>query len=315
MSDSLLQASDWYIRLNADDVTAADKRAFQQWLDASIQNLKAWERVESVNSPFLGIDPLLSKTVLLKRDALSLSRRQMLKKMGIVVVAGTTGLIAYRQQPWETMLADYSTPKGKIQTVSLSDNTVLVLNTDSAIDVKFTETGRIIQLIKGEVLIETGHGPGSNRPFSVHTSAGIVKALGTRFSVRQHDDYVSVNVFEDSVLINLAELPSHEQKLHSGLSITFTTQALSDVQPLTPGANLWSRGILSVVDMPLIEFLKELNRYHRGFLRCAPDIENTLISGSFPLNDLNAILVSIQETHHLRVNTVTRYWITISKAS
>lgn len=310
MSNPITIASEWYIKLNEADCSEEDRIAFAAWKEASPANVKAWNRIVQVNEPFEGLEPVISKEVLLQREAFSVSRRNLLKNLGIVAVASSTGFLAYQQKPWQTMLADYSTHKGEIKTLHLSDETQLVLNSDTAIDQLYDDDSRTIKLIKGEVLIETGHGKGSSVPFRVQTKYGIITALGTRFSVRQHADYVSVNVYQDAVSIKTFANAGFKRKLHENQTTIFNDDILPEIKPLKFGTDLWAKGILSVVDLPLNEFLIELDRYYTGYLRCDPAIADILISGSFPLNDINAIFSSLQNTHPVRAHAMTRYWIT-----
>jgi transmembrane sensor len=310
MPDPLTIASEWYIKINEANCSEDDRIAFESWKNASSFNLNAWNRIQQVNESFKGLEPVISKEVLLQHETFSLSRRHLLKNLGIVAVATGTGLIAYRQKPWQVMLADYTTHKGETKALYLPDETMLVLNTDTAINQQYNEKSRTIKLIKGEVLIETGHGKGASIPFKVHTKYGIITALGTRFSVRQHSDYVSVNVYKDAVSIETFANNGFKQKLYENHTTIFNDQITPAIKSLKFGTDLWIKGILSVVDMPLNEFLIELDRYYIGYLRCDPRIANVLISGSFPLNDVNAIFSSLQSTHPIRAQAVSKYWIT-----
>lgn len=303
-------ASEWYIKLNEVDCSEEDRIAFQVWKDASPHHLKAWNRIQQVNQPFEGLEPVISKEVLLQKEAFSLSRRNLLKNISVIAFATSTGFLAYHQKPWQTMLADYSTEKGEIKTLHMPDETTLVLNSDTAIDQQYDHESRTIRLFKGEVLIETGHGKGSSVPFRVHTKYGVITALGTRFSVRQHSDYVSVNVYKDIVSIKTFANPDTNQKLYANHTTIFNDEVTPIIKPLRYGTDLWTKGILSVADLPLNEFLTELDRYYTGYLRCDPAIANVLISGSFPLNDINAIFSSLQNTHPIRAQSITKYWVT-----
>ncbi|CAG0996638.1 Protein FecR [Methylophilaceae bacterium] len=313
MSDPIKVASEWYVRINEPDASDEDRRAFACWKAASPANADAWERIRKVNEPFEGLEPAISKAVLLQHESTSLSRRRVLKKLGIVVVLSSSGLLAYRQQPWQAVLADYSTGKGENRTLALPDATELVLNTGTAIDTRYSESSRTVVLLKGEILVETGHGSGISAPFKVQTRHGTVTALGTRFSVRDHGDHISVNVFKDSVLIKSSN-HQEERIISADWSASFSKDTAPETTPLLPGSDLWAKGILSVNDMPLKQFLLELGRYHDGFLRCDQAIENIPVSGSFPVNDINEILSSLKNTHPVRIETVTRYWITLKPA-
>lgn len=311
MNDALIAATEWYLRIHAEDVSEKDWLAFNQWKEASPENGQAWARIQQVNQSFEGLEPAASKAAL--QQPKSLARRQTIKNMSIFIVAGSAGYLTYRQQPWQGLWADYTTEKGASRTLQLSDETTLVLNTDTAIDSIYSNASRTIHLIKGEVLIETGHGAGSAVPFNVHTKFGEVTALGTRFSVRIHESYISVNVYKDSVRIST---PTQNQQkiLTANQTATCNEHSISEVTPLALGSDLWAKGILVVTHMPLKTFLAEINRYYTGFLRCDPSIAQMDISGSFPLNDMQAIFDNLQSTYPIQIDSFTSYWVTLKPA-
>ena len=46
------QATRWFVRLRADDASEGDRRAWQQWLEASRDHRDAYARVEALWSSF-----------------------------------------------------------------------------------------------------------------------------------------------------------------------------------------------------------------------------------------------------------------------
>jgi len=311
MTEALITATESYLRIHAEEVSEHDLLAFKQWKEASPENSQAWARIQQVDQPFEGLEPAASKAAL--QQPKSPARRQALRNMSLLLVAGSAGYMAYRQQPWQGLWADYATDKGATRTLQLLDQTTLVLNTNTALDSVYTDTSRTIHLIKGEVLIETGHGAGSAAPFSVLTKFGEVTALGTRFSVRVHENYISVNVYKDTVRITT--LTHSQQKiLTANQTATCSEDSISEVQPLALGSDLWAKGILVVTHMPLKTFLAEINRYYSGFLRCDPAIAKMEISGSFPLNDMQAIFANLQSTYPIQIESFTSFWVTLKPA-
>lgn len=312
MSDSLKSATIWYAKLNAEEVSAADRMAFLKWQQASEENNLAWQKMQSIAGQFDGIDPSISKATLLPNNhPKSLERRRLLKGLGIVAAATTTSWITYQQQPWLTFTADYTTPKGDQREIQLADDTTLILNTDSAINIAYSNTSRTVVLIKGEIFIHTGHGEGSNLPFIIETRQGNVKALGTKFSVRNHGDFHSVSVYESAVKITSAKMINSQIRVDEGNSVTFGDDYFAPIKALSPGADLWTKGIINVANMPLEDFVLELRRYHQGILRCDSNAAHILISGAFPIKDMDALFASLERTYPVRIDSVTKYWVTI----
>lgn len=316
MSDALKAATEWYARLNADNVSEAERRDFQQWKQASIDNSAAWHRIESVAQQFDGIAPAIGKATLLRpgEKPMSPGRRRALKQLGVLAAASSIGWLGYRHQPWQTMLADYTTGTGEHRDIRLADATRVILNTDSAIDVVYSAQSRTVVLLKGEILIETGHGARSDIPFILQTRQGRVRALGTRFSVRDHGSFSTVNVFEGSVAITPASQDTEQRRLHAGETATFGSNHVSAALPLPPGSDIWLKRIISATNMPLKDFIAELGRYHRGILRCDPVIAELEVSGAFPVQDTEAVLASLVRTYPVRIEARTRYWVTLKPA-
>ena len=80
---------------------------------------------------------------------------------------------------------------------TLADGSVVQINTDSQVQVDFSDTLRKIRLMRGEAHFDVTRDP--DRPFEVYAGKGMVKAVGTAFSVRLSQDYIKVTVSEGRV--------------------------------------------------------------------------------------------------------------------
>ncbi|MEX5590785.1 iron dicitrate transport regulator FecR, partial [Pseudomonas urmiensis] len=76
----------------------------------------------------------------------------------------------------------------------------------------------------------------------------------------------------------------------------------------------WTEGVLSVQQMPLSEFTAELSRYRPGLLRCAPEVADLKVSGTYQLADTEQILQLLARSLPLRIDYRTRYWVSIGAA-
>ncbi len=305
----MIEASRWYAKLAAGETNAAEIKSWESWKAADENNQRAWQQLEEVNQQFKQISPQIGlKTLSLPVDS---GRRYALKQMAIFLAAGTVGYYGYREQPWRELVADYKTAVGEQREIMLADGTTLYLNTQSAVKIHFSEQERLIELIKGEILIETGHEKlAVYRPFKVSTQHGLATALGTKFTVRDHIQYTKVSVFDGAVKI----APNDSNNtiiLKAGESADFTTAKISAISKAKLTESAWSKGILAVYAMPLSEFITELSRYRKGILRCDPAIAHLRISGSFPTQDTDAILAKLTRTLPVKVESFTQYWINI----
>ncbi|MDP0978008.1 FecR family protein, partial [Klebsiella pneumoniae] len=77
---------------------------------------------------------------------------------------------AYRHKPWQPWTADQHTAIGEQRHLTLPDGTRLLINTDSSLNIAFSEHVRRIELLQGEVMITTAKDPApAHRPFIVQT--------------------------------------------------------------------------------------------------------------------------------------------------
>jgi len=211
------EAVAWYARLCSGTITDAERAAWRQWQAAHPDHRRAWQRIESMRAALLQVPTNIAAPALRMTEQ-ARSRRQALRGVALLASAGTLGYVAWRgageQGFARPLLADYRTGIGQQREVVLADGSLLVLDTATAVDVRFTGTERVVRLWAGAVLIETAHQrqpqqPADPRPFIVQTAQGSVTALGTRFTVRQYDDplhdqfggYTEVAVLEHAVAI------------------------------------------------------------------------------------------------------------------
>lgn len=308
----MMEASRWYAKLASDEVTDAEKKAWIQWKADDEENQLAWQRLESVSQAFKKVSPRVAIQTL---SAPNLERRKAIKHFAVFLTAGTVSYYTYSEKPWRGYLADNTTRKGEQRSLQLADGTQIYLNTDTAINVYYSDTERLVELVKGEIFVETGHEQSAvYRPLKVRTQHGLAQALGTQFIVRDFNTHSKVIVFEGSVNIKPQLQASAGHVLHQGESATLTQSQilLASKARLTDSA--WVKGMLVAYAMPLNEFITELARYRTGVLRCHADVANLLISGSFPIKDSDEVLNKISQILPIQIDTYTRYWVNVNPA-
>lgn len=309
--EALVAASRWYARLADEHATSRDRQLWQAWLDASAEHREAWRQLESINQQFNEISPDIGLATL---GLPSPSRRRAIKHLAGIAAIGILGAYGWRAKPWQEWMADYDTAMGERRELVLEDGTRLVLNTDTTINIEYSAEQRIVQLLQGELLIETGHADPRHRPFSVHTRYGRITALGTRYMVRDTQEFSRVSVFEGAVAIRPSEGAPVRITLHPGQRVDFNDETLSPVAVARPTDSAWSKGMLVAYEMPLGDFIKELARYRRGRMQCDPAVQSLQISGAFPLDDIDSVLQTLVRTLPVRVESFTRLWTTIRPA-
>lgn len=310
-ADLLLEeAADWVIRLRYETSDAATRRAFERWLAQGEAHAKAWARAEQVLGVFEDVPSSIGHRVL-RATRKRQGRRTVLRAaLGLGVLA-PAGWVAWREAPaWR---ADLRTAAGEQLTRLLDDGTQLVLNSGSAVDLRYGAGERRLILVAGEVLVTTGQeSQAAYRPFVVQTPQGEVEALGTRFSVRLTHDRTEVTVFEHAVLARPAS--GTPLRIDAGQRSSFTLGQTGALAPVDDSAALWAQGMLVVRDQRLADVVAELARHRPGFLRCAPEVADLRVSGALSLRDTDAALQALSERLPITVQRVTRYWVSVGPA-
>lgn len=336
------QAARWLTLLMSGEATDEDCRRWKQWRLAHVDHERAWLHIEAVTGRLKDLQPKAAYQALSPYtkpdagpDALEgRGRRVALRTLLWAGGAGTLGLMASRSQTWQQVAADHRTGTAEQRRVTLEDGTVVTLNTASAINVRFDGQQRQVRLVAGEVLIVTGHAAGrptgntadltadltagghadDPRPFVVETAEGRIRALGTRFAVRQRPGVTQVSVLESAVEITPRNAAGQAQVLRAGERTRFTLDAIGAPQAAGTQATGWLNGQLVADDMRLGDFIAELGRYRPGIVRCVPAVADLRFSGVFPLQDTDRILSTLPQVLPVRVTLVTRYWVTVDAA-
>ncbi|AEG01113.1 FecR domain-containing protein [Methylomonas methanica] len=305
----LAQAAEWFALFRSGQVHQSETAEWQAWLVEHPDHQAAWARVEFHIDRFKSLPP---KTALAALTAPDLQRRRAIKNLVLLGVVGLSSWQFSRGGYWREWTADYHVVQGEIQTITLADGSTVILDSGSALNVEFGMDLRRLHLISGEIYIETAKdNAAKQRPFVVDTLDGRVRALGTRFSVSQQTDFSQVAVFADTVEIQPSNPSAPKHLLHGGQEARFASHRVESIQPIQLDRPAWSQGVIEADNIPLSEFLLQLNRYRKGYLTCAPEIADMRIIGSFPLKDTDKILASLEASLPIKITNPLPLWVKV----
>lgn len=302
------EAADWMLRLQEGELNGDERAAFDAWRLLSPMHALAWVRAEQLLGWNAAAPPGVGRAALqrLRRRG----RRQALRTLGLLLVAAPVGWIATRQMPEWT--ADHRTAAGERRHLALPDGSVVVLNTRTALDIAYDRHERRLRLLAGEILVTThADGVSPPRPFRVETAQGIVRALGTRFSVRRFDEYTHVAVFEQAV--EIASLHGGVRRLAAGEQAGFRADHIGDAHAVSTAAAAaaWENGYFVANRMRLDDLVRELGRYRGGVMRCHPAVAGMPVSGTFPVGNDDRALALLEKTLPLAIERHSRWWVTL----
>ncbi|MGQ7934734.1 FecR domain-containing protein [Paraburkholderia sp. D1E] len=318
-----LRAVEWWMELQSGENTRALQLALTRWRAEHPDHERAWQHICSVSSRFRGLavagtGSAGASSASAARAALTRTgttrRRASAKVRATLLFAGGATWIASEHVPWRAWSADARTALGERRTLTLADGTRMTLNTDSAVDIRFSGAERRVRLIKGEIMIATGRSRGERRPFIVETAQGSLQPLGTRFAVRQQSALCRLDVFEGAVRISPLDAPGLAPVVRAGQRARFTRDEVSAIEPISENDAAWTDGLIVASGMRLGDFVSELDRYRAGHLSCDPSVAGLRLSGTYPLADTDRVLDAVVTTLPVEVVFITRYWGTVRAA-
>ncbi|MEN1836417.1 FecR family protein [Pseudomonas lijiangensis] len=298
----------WQLCLDSGDGIEQDE--FSKWLAANEEHARAWSQLGMLNQRFA--IPAGPARKALQQSPGTLRRR--VRKLGgglagVLLSCGLALFMSERYLPLDYWLADQRTATGEQRDIRLADNTLIRLNTHSAIDVHYDAQQRRVVLQDGEILVETGNHD-DPRPFIVETSDGRMRALGTRFLVRRETEGTRLSVLQSAVAANPRN-HGNEQVLREGQQVLLTANGLGPLLSLPSGADAWTRGMLVMDNARLGDMLDELSRYRVGYLGVSPQVADLRITGSFPLGNTDLALKALMPTLPVQIVQHTPWWVKV----
>jgi transmembrane sensor len=193
----------------------------------------------------------------------------------------------------------------------------------------YSEMTREVHLLEGEAYFDVASNP--DRPFLVHARTGVVRVVGTAFTVRLHETNVNVIVEEGRVaLLPQSSDPSDTRKkvLHRGPApSTVMVQAGQDavfadrvehvrsLDAATLDRKLsWRNGVLSFSGEPLSEVLADMSRYTDTEIEISdPALRRLPVDGYFKIGTLDTMLEALEAMAHIKAERLGPRKIRLSK--
>lgn len=316
--DTEREASDWFARMNADDVTADDRARFEAWLRTHPCNEKAYAELVATWNDLVRSGPLVRAVYFGQVMNAAAARSARAPRWLTGAVAATVAAIVfivswnvYKQQA-ETR---FQTAIGEQVAVTLPDGSSFNLNTNSRVDVDYSERSRVIHLERGEAYFNVAHD--AHRPFWVHAGDRWVRAVGTAFNVYLRPAGVQVTVSEGTVKVVDApggeSPPSDDSYAKSAAAVTAGEQAdakgNADVIRALNAAELnrslaWRKKNLYFQDEPLGNVVNELRRYTPLKIEVVDDsLRQLTVGGTFQTSPegAEALLKMLQDGFGARI--------------
>jgi len=218
--------------------------------------------------------------------------------LALILLAGLVLVrpFAPSEGPAAAAVEPEATRIGEIRAVKLADGSRVILDTDSAVEIRITVDARMVRLVRGRARFDVT--PDATRPFLVEAAGRTVTARGTLFDVGVEPGGVRVSLFRGVVEVRGAAAPgavAAVARLAPGdcYSDVFTH---SRVTRAPRGADRWVSGMLDFDGVALGEVLGQTNRYSPRKIRLGdPSLASLRVTGTFrplPVEELAASLAT-----------------------
>jgi transmembrane sensor len=240
-----------------------------------------------------------------------------------MAAAGIAGLAVAGATTWHMISAPamdvYTTTSTATREITLADGSLLRLDRDSAIAVRFDNRHRVIDVQRGGMLIDVGKDP--QRPLQVTLGASVLRDVGTVFEARRQGSGGTVTVISGQVDV-LAPGPSWPPSWlplfgnrtdagHVVANLAHGEQATLNgdgtLAKLTRQADLtrttaWLPAEIRFEDSTVAEVARRFNAYSaQPLVIDDPAVASMRISGLFHAHDANAFVTYLSTLPGVRV--------------
>jgi transmembrane sensor len=211
----------------------------------------------------------------------------------------------------------FETRHGEQLTRRLADDSVLHLNTDSAITIRYGKNERVAVLTSGEADFEVAHD--LKRAFRVLAGSVVVSDLGTTFDVRLARDSTVVTVVEGEVAVRPSTIgPRSEGPSRADVQLGANQQLIiaNGIWPPAKAvavdaqrATAWLHHQIAFDHESLEKVAAEFNRYASKPIEIVtPGLQKLEISGVFATDDPAEFIAFLRSMEGVQVEeTATRF--------
>ncbi len=323
--DLLAEAVDWRMRIDAAPADASLRAALEAWLSAGEAHRSAWRDVERLvrvtedlpadyadpQGPVLADAPRGGSAG--RRPAAG--RRAFAMRKAAFAAIALAACLAFLFLPTLQLrlAADYRTSTAELRNVTLDDGSVVSLDAESAIAIRYAAVRREVVLLSGRAYFDVV--PAAARPFVVVVGDATVTVTGTSFDVRSSADTTAVAVQSGTVEVALEGGRRPVASLTRGDRLEIDTAsgrlARSEIAPADVAS--WRERRLIVDRGTMAEVVEELGRHYGGVVMLRDRaMARRRVSGVFDLRQPIEALQAAVRTHDGSIMQITPYLVVVS---
>jgi transmembrane sensor len=348
------EAAEWWLRFEEGELSRENREALVDWLRESplhVAELLRMAEVHSALEQFKGwadvstsgwdqadtVVPMPQARTSAAPEPQQHRPRSMRKAWwfgGAVAAALVAGVALWFALSLRAEVIE--TGRGDRRGVTLADGSMIQIDPESRLRIRFERDSRHVNLERGRALFRVARDP--QRPFYVDADSTVVRAVGTQFGVEQASEGVVVTVAEGKVAVTPAEssatikraahtaestrtpagrgTASGEVFLIAGQQVTVPKRGPAQaVKPVDTERELaWAAGRLVFENQSVAGVIEEFNRYNVVQLHVSDEqLAHRAVSGVFDASEPESFIGFMQSVVPVRVTRAGQD-ITISSA-
>jgi len=335
------EACAWVAQLSTGELKPADEIAIREWIQRSPRHAAELQKMAKLSMDINVLTDMQDSMEIAEEnnfDETSSQRKSWafpfaLASIAMFMVIGAFFLNFHSFSVVQPLLI--STTIGEFREAELPDGTLVKINTNTKLEVSYTDKIRKVRLLSGEALFDVKHNP--NRPFLVYADEQYVRAVGTAFTVSLLRDKLSVTVVEGTVEFAKLTPPKEETTpnntstiqaipetpppvfLEVGQHISITPEQPVAVVQTMPVSDLkrelsWQHELFDFSDTPLKEVINELNRYSDVKIDIVDSsLFDIKFGGIFRTSDTKPLFDALAMTYGVNVTYLNDKHVQLSK--
>jgi transmembrane sensor len=319
------EACEWFVQFRAGEADEQARREFDLWLRRSPECVRAYLEAAAIWSEAPNLDPerrwdvesliaaagkgdvidLARSRAGASLDPVPRPRRHMrwVAAAGVALCAAISAVIVIER----SRAATFETSTGEQRFLTLADGSTVNLNSQSAVEIRFTPAERGVVLRRGEALFHVARN--SARPFIVVTGGARVRAVGTEFDVYRKSAATLVSVLEGRVEVSQPRsdhssrpMTAEPVALGAGYRVAVTPAGISRAEQADAVATIaWTQRQLIFDSASVADVAEEFNRYNSRRMVIDGDLAGLRLSGVFSSTDPMAFVRFLQDRFGVRV--------------
>jgi transmembrane sensor len=306
------QAGEWLAAHRAGPFDVDERRAFFDWLTTSPVNVEEYLGVAALarqlpvaaDDPEMPLESILERVraesgsvARLERTSPSSSARGETRPQhrwlwaAVPAALAALGFALLWSNGDRVSNQRYATRHGELRSWRLSDQSMLRLNTDTSVTVRYSPSERLVDVDRGEALFEVTHE--AHRPFRVVAGRVSALAAGTTFSVHREPGSTLVTVLQGRVAVSAVGSGGGAATVEPGEQVR-----VIDGEPPGPvtatdveRSTAWLHRQIVFEREPLAMVAAEFNRYSALPIEIeTPALRTLMITGNFSVDDTETFL-------------------------